>query len=147
MRSFEKEVQEAIRVFDAGFSCAEAVTLTGMKALGIESDLIPKIATGFGGGVSYTKSLCGAVAGGILILGARFGRQNISDDRSALLSSVQQLIKGFRETFGSENCYDLIGVDFTTPEGKAEYKNRLHKEKCCNYVEFVLRTALELARP
>ncbi len=41
---------------------------------GIQSDFIPKIATGFCGGVSRTCGMCGAVSGGIMAIGLFAGR-------------------------------------------------------------------------
>ena len=67
-----------------------------MKRLGRQSDLIPRIATGFGGGLSRTKSVCGALTGGVLVLSAAFGRDKLGDDRDVLVSKVQTLVDGFR---------------------------------------------------
>ncbi len=58
----------ALEIFDSGLTCSEAVAMAGMKRLGRQSDLIPRIATGFGGGLSRTKSVCGALTGGVLVL-------------------------------------------------------------------------------
>lgn len=144
--STEAHVQLAIAEFDGGFSCAEAVFLAGAAALGVESDLIPKLATGFGGGLSRTKSLCGAVAGAVMVLGLKHGRRAVTDDRSAILAKVQELVAGFRQEFGSENCYDLTGLDFNTLEGQGVYKERIHAQ-CRTYVVWCLRKALEETGP
>lgn len=139
----ERFVKLAITQFDGGFSCAEAVFLAGAAALGVESDLVPRLATGFGGGLSRTKSLCGAVAGAVMVLGLKYGRRAVADDRSTILAKVQELMAGFRQEFRSENCYDLTGLDFNTPEGQGVYKERVHAQ-CRTYVEWCLRKALEL---
>jgi C_GCAxxG_C_C family probable redox protein len=53
------------------------------------------MATGFAGGVGGSQSeLCGALAGGIMIIGALFGRTTVVDD-----SVVQRLTTRFRERF------------------------------------------------
>ncbi len=139
----ERCVELALAEFDRGFSCAEAVFLAGAKGLGVQSKLVPKVATGFGGGVSRTKSLCGAVAGAVMVLGLKAGRTEVTDDRRVLVESVQALMSEFREKFGSENCFELTGLDFNTPEGQDAYKQRVHAQ-CRGYVEFCLRRALEL---
>lgn len=136
-------VEAALDEFEQGFSCAEAVFIGGAKALGMTSDLIPKLATGFGGGVSRTKSVCGAVTGAVLVLSAKYGRTVPADDRTVLMGKVQALVADFRERFKSENCYDLTGLDFNTPDGQAEYKLRVHG-LCRSYVEFCVRRVLEL---
>lgn len=141
---YEQQVTQAIEEFDRGFSCAEAVFLAGSRGLGIEDPLIPKVATGFGGGLSRTKSLCGAVSGAVLVLGLKYGRAVLEDDRSAILDKVKELVADFRQEFKSDNCFELTGLDFDSPEGQKEYKEKIHAERCRGYVAFCVRRALEL---
>jgi C_GCAxxG_C_C family probable redox protein len=126
----------ALEIFDTGLSCAEAVAMAGMKRLGRESDLIPRIATGFGGGQSRTKSVCGALTGGVLVLSAAFGRDKLGDDRDTLVKKVQTLVNGFRAKFGNDNCFTLTGLDFNDPASQPIYRERVHAQ-CRGYVEYV----------
>jgi C_GCAxxG_C_C family probable redox protein len=135
-------VTRGLELFDAGWSCAEAVTVAATERLGTTNDLVPRIATGFGGGLSRTKSLCGALAGGVLAIGVANGRDRVGDDRTVLVGKVQTLVNGFVSKFGSDNCFALTGLDFNTPTGMAVYKERVHAQ-CRTYVEHVL---LELDR-
>jgi C_GCAxxG_C_C family probable redox protein len=129
----------AIEIFDSGLTCTEAVAIAGMKRLGQQSDLIPRIATGFGGGLSRTKSVCGALTGGVLVLSAAFGRDKLGDDRDVLVSKVQ----GFRARFGSDNCFALTGLDFNDPAAQGIYRQRVHAQ-CRGYVEYVCERLDEL---
>ncbi len=133
----QARVDQALRLFDQGLSCAEVVALVGMQQLGRSSELIPRVATGFAGGLSRTGSLCGAVSGAVLVLGAAHGRDRLGDDRGRILSEVQQLVHGFRSRFGSDNCFELTGLDFNQPGGLEEYKRRVHAT-CRTYVAFVM---------
>jgi C_GCAxxG_C_C family probable redox protein len=126
----------ALEIFDTGLTCTEAVAMAGMKRLGRESDLIPRIATGFGGGLSRTKGVCGALTGGVLVLSAAFGRDKLGDDRDTLVGKVQTLVNGFRARFGSDNCFALTGLDFNDRAAAAEYRQRVHAQ-CRGYVEYV----------
>ena len=126
----------ALEIFDSGLSCAEAVAIAGMKRLGGQSDLIPRIATGFGGGLSRTKSVCGALTGGVLVLSAAFGRDKLGDDRDVLISKMQALVDGFRARFDSDNCFALTGLDFNDPAAQTIYRERVHAQ-CRGYVEYV----------
>ena len=126
----------ALEIFDSGLTCSEAVAIAGMKRLGRQSDLVPRIATGFGGGLSRTKSVCGALTGGVLALSAAFGRDKLGDDRDVLVSKVQTLVEGFRARFGSDNCFALTGLDFNDPAAQAIYRQRVHVQ-CRSYVEYV----------
>ena len=60
--------------FAAGFYCAESVVMAIAKAEGIESELLPRIATGFGGGMARTCGDCGAVTGAMMAVGLALGR-------------------------------------------------------------------------
>jgi len=126
----------AIEIFDSGMSCSEAVAMAGMRRLGRQSDLLPRIATGFGGGLSRTKSVCGALTGGVLVLSAAFGRDKLGDDRDVLVSKVQTLVDGFRARFGSDNCFALTGLDFNDPAAQDIYRQRVHAQ-CRGYLEYV----------
>jgi len=139
-------VREGIRMFDDGLSCAEVVAIMGTKRLGRASDMIPRVATGFAGGVSRTKSLCGALAGGVIALGAAYGRDKLEDNRSVLMAKVQKMMARFRDRFGSDNCFTLTGLDFNQPGAMDTYRKRVHAE-CRAYVELVLREVFAEIQP
>ncbi len=74
---------------DQGFNCCES-TLQGLgDYLGVKSDLIPSIATGFGGGIGHTGGVCGAITGAVMALGIKYGRRDprIKKKRLALPES------------------------------------------------------------
>jgi C_GCAxxG_C_C family probable redox protein len=67
-----------------GFNCSEQVLIGANEILKLHgfSKKYLKIASGFGGGVSRRGSICGAVSGGIMALGLKFGTdgtENIED--------------------------------------------------------------------
>jgi len=73
----EKIVRLAAKNFWKGFHCSEAVLIAMAEYMGINSDLIPKIATGFGGGIAGTGSVCGALIGGVMAIGIKYGRSRV----------------------------------------------------------------------
>ncbi len=110
----------------------------------IQSDLIPKIATGFCGGVSRTCGMCGAVSGGIMVVGLFTGRSASTDSITETYSKVQKLLEEFRLRFGSTNCRELTGCDLGTDEGQAFFKKNEIKKKCRIYIEGATGIALSL---
>ena len=64
---------------------------------GIRSDVIPRIATGFCGGMSRTGNLCGAVSGGVMGLGLALGRHTPQDSREP----VYRAIDGFEKALAA----------------------------------------------
>jgi len=74
-------VNKSKELFDFGFGCAEAVLMAVAEYKNIQSELIPKIATGLCGGVSKTNGMCGAVSGGVLAISMIYGRNKMEDSR------------------------------------------------------------------
>ena len=46
-------------LFASGYCCSESVLTAVAESKGISSDLIPKVATGFCGGIAHTCNICG----------------------------------------------------------------------------------------
>src|SRR3989304_161104 len=94
--SLEEHVK---RNFNAGYNCAESVRLGVSKQLnptrrGIES-LIPRIATGFGGGVARNGDICGALSGGIIVISLALGRDKPDESRDPCYPAVNQFYNDF----------------------------------------------------
>lgn len=105
------------------------------ESKGVESDLLPKIATGFCGGVSRTCGMCGAVSGGIMAIGLFSGRTSPSDSVLPTYETVRRLLEQFAEKFGSTNCRDLTGCDLGTDEGQNYFKTNNLMETCRHFTE------------
>ena len=81
----EKVVELAKSYAVKGFLCSESVLLAISDWLEIQNGLIPKIATGFGAGIGGCGSVCGAISGGIMALGLKFGRNEVEKKEMKLL--------------------------------------------------------------
>lgn len=128
---------KAVERFLSGYNCAESVLLTGCEMLGIESEITPKIATGFGGGIGRQGSVCGALSGAVMALGLKLGRMKAEDteSRERTYAASLQLYKEFEKEFGSAICYELIGCDLTNPEQRKRFHEmNVAKEKCAKFV-------------
>ena len=134
--------ERAAKYFEAGFNCAESVFMSLAESIGTKSDLIPKIATPFGGGIGRRGSVCGALTGGAMAIGLKVGRSELKDTKSREESyeKALELFKRFEKEFGSALCYDLIKLDLTTSEGRKKI-NKVRLEKCIHFVRAVARNA------
>ena len=63
--------ERAVSKFVAGYNCAQSVFYAFSDDLKIDQDTGLKIACGFGAGMGRQGEVCGAVTGGIMVLGAR----------------------------------------------------------------------------
>jgi C_GCAxxG_C_C family probable redox protein len=110
----------------------------------IQSDLIPKIATGFCGGISHTCGLCGAVSGAIMAIGLFTGRSNSKDSSKKNYAAVQRLMGEFEGKFSSTNCKELIGCDLGTKKGYEDFKAKGRMKQCSQYTEEATRIAMTI---
>ena len=139
-----KESKKAVHYFNNGFCWTESVLLSVSESKGIKSPLIPKIATGFCGGMSHTDGPCGAILGGILVINMIYGRNVPDSDRDCSEERVQDLVSAFKDKFGSTKCYELTGCDLGTDEGQEKYNIDEVYELCDKLVDYATERTLEL---
>ena len=71
--------------------------------------------------MARTGETCGAVTGGLMVIGLQHAKVRPGDDDSRELAYAlaQEFMDAFRERNGSLFCRGLLGVDVSTPEGMA----------------------------
>jgi len=140
----------AKRNFDSGFNCAESVLLAVTNELnkeGIASDpMIPKIATGFGGGIGRNGDVCGALIGGVMAMSLALGRDNAEKSREPCYAAVDRFYNDFRIRFGSCRCRELTNQNLKTPEGLSVYEAEVHADVCVPIVTWAAERARDIIR-
>ncbi len=120
--------------FAAGFYCAESVVLAIAKSEGVDSELLPRVATGFGGGMARTCGDCGALTGAILAVGLALGRSAATESVEPTFTATRRLIQDFEREFGARDCQALLGgCDLATPEGQAKFKEQKLRRRCLRF--------------
>jgi C_GCAxxG_C_C family probable redox protein len=140
----EQAPQRSLELFKSGYFCAESVLLAIAENQGIQSDLIPRIATGFCSGISRTGGMCGAVSGAIMGINLVAGRSSPSESLEFSYSLTQKLIGQFEKQFGSANCRQLMGCDLSTEAGQRYFMENNLMEHCYQYAEEATRMAISL---
>ena len=141
MNSNEELINIALADSDSGYNCAQSVLKQYCEALGLSSDVAMRLASGFGGGMRMGRT-CGAITGGIMALGLKFGFTQPGDSLSKerLESIISTYITDVKNRLGTCDCNDLMGIDVTIPEVRRQAKeDGLFKEKCPTFI----RTAME----
>jgi C_GCAxxG_C_C family probable redox protein len=134
--------QVAMDRFLAGYNCAQSVLYAYGPDLGLDREMALKVATGLGAGMGRRGEVCGALTGGILVLGLKYGRGG-QQDRSATENTYQktlELMTRFEQRHGSCFCRVLLdGCDLRTAEGQRYFKEHdlLHKT-CVKCVQTVV---------
>jgi C_GCAxxG_C_C family probable redox protein len=118
------KADDAYRCFMSRFTCSAAVFSAFSGDLGLDPDTAKKIACGFGAGIAKTGNICGAVSGGIMVIGLKYGMIHAGDEAATekTRALTRQFIREFTAKNGSINCTELLGYDMKTPEGYAAAK-------------------------
>lgn len=118
--------EKALALFANNFNCSQAVLTAFAPDFGLDEELALKIGTSFGGGARNAE-ICGAVSGGLLVLGLKYGHYVATDNeqKSRAYAIGVDYTNRFKEANGSIVCRDLLGYDLTIPEEAA-----CIKEKC-----------------
>jgi C_GCAxxG_C_C family probable redox protein len=140
----KQATHRSLELFKAGYFCAESVLLAITESRGIQSDLIPKIATGFCSGIARTGGMCGAVSGAIMGINLVAGRSSPAESLEPSYTLTQKLISQFEKQFGSANCRQLMGCDLATEAGQRTFLENNLMERCHQYAVEATRMAVSL---
>ena len=107
----------AVACFNAGFSCSQAICLAFGDEFGLSPADAARIAAGFGGGIARTDRICGAVSGGVMVLGLAYGGTGAEDRtaKEATYAAVQEFLAAFETAHGSVSCTELLGYNLGKP--------------------------------
>ena len=153
MSTVEQLQEKAIRYFcdrpsnfpeGRPYNCCESILLALKDHLGVESDIIPKIGTGIGAGVSLNGLLCGTISSVAIAIGIKYGRTNAEQNPQPIWRMVDKYVAEFKDRFGHVNCRQLTGLDLKTKEGLKEYFEKVHDYACAARIRFAVKKALEI---
>ncbi len=117
------------------------------QELGLEpgNEAIPKIASGFGGGIGNTGAVCGAVVGAVMAISLKMERGDSMEDWLRIGSVAQEFRRRFEAELGTINCRELTGVDLNTEEGmKQAMTSNLAQNVCFPAVGTAYQLVLDL---
>ena len=128
------KIATAEQKFLSGFNCAQSVLFAFSDDIGIDNRIALKTACGFGAGMGRKQEVCGAVTGGIIAIGAKYGRDE-NDDNSATektYSKTRELMDKFQTKHGTFMCLELLdGCNLMTENGRKYFKEKDLKNKIC----------------
>ena len=126
--------EQAVTKLVEGYNCAQSVFSAFCEELKLDQDTALKMACGFGAGMGRNGEVCGAVTGGIMVLGAKHGRGE-NEDRTATEATyarTRELMDQFARRHGTYLCRKLLnGCDLTTAEGQKSFGEKDLFNKVC----------------
>ena len=98
----------AMKKHAAGFNCCTSVLFAFADKLGMTEQQIYGISSGLGGGFR-TGGICGAVSGGVIVLGMLCPHDETtgSDGKARNMRLTQEFQRRFAEKQGAVDCRDL----------------------------------------
>jgi C_GCAxxG_C_C family probable redox protein len=120
--------------FQGGYNCAQSVLYAFCEELNINKETALKLACGFGAGMGRKEEVCGAVTGGIIAIGAKYGKYEQSDKTSKDITykKTRELMDNFKRIQGTYICKNLLnGIDLTKDEGQKEFNEKDFHNKVC----------------
>ncbi len=143
----EKEtvIEKALEYTEVGFLCVEAVFKSLADLHGTESELIPKVSSGFAAGIARTSNICGAITGAILGLGLWFGRNEIVESDRRPYWYSRKFIEEWMKSHPSTNCTELLGVDLDKPDDYLVFDaENMWENKCKRYIGEAVSLAYDI---
>lgn len=133
----------AVGLFLKGFNCAQSVIYAFCDDFKLEKDLALRLSSGLGAGMGRKGEVCGAVTGGIIVIGLKHGRGETNDRKAKefVYNKTSELMDRFESEHGTYICRRLLnGCDLSTTQGQAYFKeNELLKKTCTPCVQSVVR--------
>ena len=146
----QQVVENGLKNFQGGYNCAQSVLLALYQRIDptAENDLIPKIASAFGGGIGRCGSVCGALTGSMMAVGIKYGTNEADREKlTKLYARANKLYKQFEKQQGTTLCRDLIKYDLSNPEEAARARQEKVFDKICiNLVKAAVTNFLELEK-
>jgi C_GCAxxG_C_C family probable redox protein len=138
--------ENAVKRFKEGYNCAQSVLLTMAEHWNGKNELIPKVATAFGGGIGRCGSVCGALTGGVMAIGVKYGTNNPSlEERLDAYRLASAFYERFRKQHGTVFCRELVGYDISKPKEMEKARNaKVFDEKCRVYIKNAVQALIEL---
>lgn len=124
-RAFEMEM--------ANHGCSQVVVQTFLDVFEAQDEQLFRSAGPFAAGISLTGNNCGALIGGLMVLGTVFGRKDVKDGMAGIIAGIKparRLVKMFAEGNYFINCREITGTDLADPEKSETYFAQGGLEKC-----------------
>ncbi|MCJ7498651.1 C-GCAxxG-C-C family protein [bacterium] len=133
----EDKVKSAVDTYrNTEFNCAQSVLSEFAPRLGMDEKTAMKVACGLGSGMGRSGNICGAISGGMLVLGLKYGMTDPDspEDKKLTYQKVCELLDKVIAKQKFTNCTDLMGVDIGTEEGRQEAKDKDLSNKVCSKI-------------
>ena len=127
-----------------GFSCGEAIVKAIKEAKIIEvPEEIIKVASPFKTGIGKKNDFCGALLGGIVLIGLRYGRSKKEESPEKAIKLAAKLYEEFEKEFGDVRCQNLLKEFIEKDALESEERKNFCAER---FISFVTKKLIEILK-
>lgn len=128
------KAEQARQLFLQGYNCSQSVLGAYAQEVGLDFETAMALASGMGGGIGRTRSVCGACTGMCMAAGLANGYTSpkAREEKARTYGMIQTLLKRFEQDNGSTICMVLLGLE--KPEGSCQAEQRTeeyYKKRPC----------------
>ncbi|MEE9912952.1 MAG: C-GCAxxG-C-C family protein [Deltaproteobacteria bacterium] len=121
------------------FHCSQAIAAAGQEKLGHGSDEVIRAMGAFGGGLGGNGEVCGALAGGLAVLGLRYSRAAAGEkENPKMWAAAEEMMRRFRDEIvnqdGTIYCRDIACVNWKDREDAKSFYQGDKVKKCIRIV-------------
>lgn len=138
------KVDLAFQRLKIGYSCSQSVFFVFADDLGLDHEVALKVSSAFGGGIAGMGRTCGAVIGGLMALGLKYGSADASEDHEEkeIHRYVGEYLSRIRSKNGTITCREILGVNVGIPEELTKAKEEgLFEKKCPPFIKLAIEIA------
>ncbi|MBW2559701.1 MAG: C_GCAxxG_C_C family protein [Deltaproteobacteria bacterium] len=128
-RAFEMEMKS--------HGCSQVVVQTFLDVFEEENLPLFMAASPFAAGMSLTGNNCGALIGGLMILGTVFGRKDVREEMPGILKGIRpmrKLVRYFNGKYNTVDCRDITQTDLADPVKSKGFFDGGGLEKCSGII-------------
>lgn len=116
--------------FLSGYNCSTSVVMAFKEEIGLSTEVIEKMAIGFGGGFARQRLTCGAVSGMGMVISLI---KSDGKDKAYIYDLIQKACKEAENTLGSIICGELLSGKVTVTKGGSpdERTEEYYKKRPC----------------
>ncbi len=102
--------EKAVALHDEKYNCTQSVVLAFCDEIGVDKDVLARLALNAGGGFGYAGEACGTISGMAMVSGflSKWDGPKDMNGKKESYDTIKELVKEFNEKTNYTRCPDLI---------------------------------------
>ena len=123
--------EDVIRLYKEGYDCAQCILKAMNDRIDFDEDTALKAISCMGMGL-LEGNICGAVLGGLAVIGLRYGSSAPdSSSRGITIIKRAQFLMEFKKKYNGLTCPEIMGLDIRKDEDNLRaYKEGIYEHFC-----------------